>query len=140
RAAWPALDVGEARFGEYLGARSDADEAHAGDLYLACACVDKVPGAHEAFEAGPFHDACGALGAVNATPDRVEDAKQAVRRQLLDGALADYAGRGALRGWLKVTLTRELIRQVGGDKRQVRLDTGELANRVGGTDPETEYL
>src|SRR2546430_2215295 len=77
----------------------------------------------------------------SASTDHVEDAKQNVRKHLLDGALADYGGRGDLRAWLRVTLTRELLRLVGGDKRQVRLDTGEMANQVGsGSDPETQYL
>jgi RNA polymerase sigma-70 factor (ECF subfamily) len=154
RAAWPDLPLSSLRFYGYLGERlsstSALDQAlertRAADLYLCCACLDGVKNAVESFEAHPFREAAASLRQLNAPADTVEDAKQIARQILLSSkgerraALAEYAGRGDLRSWLRVILTRELLRLLG-DVRELRLDTGELANAVGAQhDPETEYL
>src|SRR5437868_12536241 len=105
RAAWPEIELDEPRFIAYVHARQPHSAAvHAGDMYLACACLEHVPGAWAALEAGPFREACTALARIAAPADRIADATQAVFRQLLGGTLADYAGRGKLRAWLKVLL------------------------------------
>ena len=45
-----------------------------------------------------------------------------------------------MRIWLKVMLTRDLLRRLRGERREVALDTGELAHRVASRDPEADYL
>jgi len=141
RTAWPAIELDEQRFLGYVRARQlDSTALHVDDLYLACACIERAPGAWAAFEAGPFREACTALAHIAAPADRVADATQAVFRQLLGGTLADYAGRGKLRAWLKVMLTRDLLRRLRGERREVPLDSGELAHRVTSRDPEADYL
>lgn len=88
------------------------------DLYLACACVRDVPGAHAALEAAHFARLAGALqkqfrGAPEAT---VEDACQKVRQKLLlasPGAgphLLTYSGEGGLVAWIRVIAVRQLIK------------------------------
>jgi RNA polymerase sigma-70 factor (ECF subfamily) len=145
RGAWPSLGLAPLKFCAYLAERlgdeGTLEDLRAPDLYLACACVERVDGAQQLFEDGPFREASLGLSRINAPSDRIEDAKQNVRRQLLDGALADFAGRGDLRGWLRVTLTRQLLRLIGREQRQVALHTDQLIQKVGAAaDPETEYL
>lgn len=89
------------------------------DLYLACACVRNVPGAHAALEAAHFARLPAALrkqfrGAPEAT---VEDACQKVRQKLLlasPGAggphLLTYAGEGGLVAWIRVIAVRQLMK------------------------------
>src|SRR5204863_6063057 len=54
--------------------------------------------------------------ATGATKDQVQEVKQVLRVQLLvpkDGkppGIAGYRGKGPLRGWVRITATRELIR------------------------------
>jgi RNA polymerase sigma-70 factor (ECF subfamily) len=141
RAAWPEIDLDEERFLAYLRARHLGSTAlHVNDAYLACACIHRVPGAWAVFEAGPFRDACAALAYLAAPADRVADATQAVFGRLLGGTLADYAGRGKLRTWLKVMLTRELLRRLRGERREVPLDCRQLAHHVTSRDPEADYM
>jgi RNA polymerase sigma-70 factor (ECF subfamily) len=148
RAAWPAIALDPDRFCAYLAARvGDATLAalRAPDLYLACACVAEVPAAVQAFDA-LLAEVAKRLRSVARSPQMLEDAKQIAREVLLQRgdrppALADYAGRGDLRGWLRITLGRELVRLMRVDQGIRRLDTAELA-RVADEDddPETAYL
>ena len=121
RTAWPTVSIDEARLAEFLATRiTGADLASAlaaapTDLALAAACADQEPTAHAAFDAVLTEvDAAGS--AVNATPDLVAEVKQLLRVQLLvarDGkppGITGYHGKGPLRGWVRITATRELIR------------------------------
>jgi RNA polymerase sigma-70 factor (ECF subfamily) len=150
RADRPTLEVPAEAFVAHVARKASAttqlDKLVAADLYLACACARADPAALEALEAGPFGAAAAAV-ARGANPDVLEDAKQVVRRQLLtsDGTrppgIADYAGRGALGAWLRVVLTRELVRLSGVARRHPQVDTDELAALPEvGSDPEVGYL
>jgi len=81
--------------------------------------------------------------------DRVlDDARQLVREQLLsprpDGrrGIESYSGRGSLRGWLKVTVTRRLLRVLRRDRREVPISADELFDAISSeTDgPELVHL
>jgi RNA polymerase sigma-70 factor (ECF subfamily) len=89
--------------------------APAADLALAAACVAGEPTAHAAFDAVLVEvDAAGA--STRASRDLVDEVKQILRLQLLVAqsdkppAIAGYRGKGPLRGWVRITATRELIR------------------------------
>jgi RNA polymerase sigma-70 factor (ECF subfamily) len=45
-------------------------------------------------------------------------------------ALRDYAGRGDLRGYLRVSATRALIRAINRGRREVAVDDGEVFDRM----------
>jgi len=103
--------------------RSDPDpigrlaELHAADLWLARSALAGDAAAVEeldrAFLAPAVEDASARVGGGRQHADELH---QVLRHDLLvgrgrsGGALRSYRGRGPLRGWLRVTATRELIR------------------------------
>jgi RNA polymerase sigma-70 factor (ECF subfamily) len=152
RAAWPTIAVPDAIFAAFLAVRvSDAADLRAalrtlpaGDLYLACACAGGDPIAHAAFD-GLLTEVDAAAGPIRAPADTVDEVKQMLRAQLLlprEGrppAIGGYAGRGSLRGWLRITATRELVRQIKKMLRDVPLEQAIL-DQPGDKDPALERL
>jgi RNA polymerase sigma-70 factor (ECF subfamily) len=122
RAAWPAVHIEPAAVVDFVAQRlagPDLAGAHAAapaaDLLLAAACTAQEPTAHAAFDA--ILGEVDAAGASTRSPrDLVDDVKQLIRVQLLvakDGrppGITGYRGKGPLRGWVRITATRELIR------------------------------
>jgi RNA polymerase sigma-70 factor (ECF subfamily) len=149
---WPRVLFDEDKLVTFIGERLGGSDlvaaltaAPAADLALAAACVAQEPTAHAAFDTVLTEvDAAGA--STGATTDQVEEVKQLLRVQLLvakDGkppGIAGYRGRGPLRGWVRITATRELIRHKKKRTREVsftqRLDT-YLSD---GVDPAFEDL
>lgn len=120
-----------------------------GDLYLAYACAHGETLALEAFEAEFGRDidlAIARSGNVNLAKDEF---RQLVRNKLFVASpgrrpkIADYAGRGDLRSWVRVTALRmivDLVRQHAGD-REVPLEAEALgAIPAPGDDPELDYM
>jgi RNA polymerase sigma-70 factor (ECF subfamily) len=149
RAAWPDIALTPGRFCEFLAPHLTSSRAlgslHAADLYLACACVDGDAAGLRAFEA-LLGEVGRKLRRLARDSEVLADAQQRVRQVLVRQGerapvLADYSGRGALGGWLRIILGRELVRLGRREGRQPRLDTGEAALIVDGEDdPETAYL
>jgi RNA polymerase sigma-70 factor, ECF subfamily len=121
RAAWPRVDVPQDQFLRYVTERLPADgagEPALQDLYLACACVRQVPGAHEALEAAHFSRLPGTLRKQfrDAPEATLDEALQLVRQKLLLPAeggpphLATYAGEGGLFSWIKIIAIRQVIK------------------------------
>ncbi len=154
RTQWPSVSFDEDTLAPFVGERIVGDDlatalavAPAGDLALAGACVAQEPTAHAAFDAvlGEV-DAAGA--AVGATRDLVDEIKQLLRLQLLvpkDGkpaGVAGYRGKGPLRGWVRITATRELIRHKRKRAREVPLDASarSLDRLLTRDDPALEAL
>lgn len=159
-AAWPALDVAPHRFARYLGERlprtapvEDAlDAAFAPDLFLACACVDGVPGAAETFTRLHLSSLPAMLARLKPTPSFLDEVHQILAEKLLVRAarggpprLAAYAGTGALGPWVRVAATRvavDLLRQ----RALLPLDDtsrggGDLApGHAALLDPELQHL
>lgn len=134
RTAWPQMKLDELQLAEFLATRiTGADVAAAlascpaGDLAIAAACTAQEPTAHAAFDSvlGEV-DAAGA--ATRAPRDLVDEVKQLLRVQLLvarDGkppGIAGYKGKGPLRGWVRITATRELIRHLKKAKRETPIE------------------
>jgi RNA polymerase sigma-70 factor (ECF subfamily) len=123
RAAFPAVALDRDAFAAYLDERSaSADAAHAADLYLACACVLGVPRAADAFVARHLDKLPAYLGRLARSADFVAEVKQVLATRLLVGTpdgpphVAEYNGRGALEGFVRVAATRtalNLIRHEG---------------------------
>jgi RNA polymerase sigma-70 factor, ECF subfamily len=122
KAAWPDIRIDPGQIVDFIAQRlvgadlaSALATAPAADLVLAAACTAQEPTAHAAFDAvlGEV-DAAGA--STRSTRDLVDDVKQVLRVQLLiarDGkppGIVGYRGKGPLRGWVRITATRELIR------------------------------
>jgi RNA polymerase sigma-70 factor, ECF subfamily len=148
REAHPDVAVAREVFAAYVDARRPSDlDAEAQlraycveDLYLACACVAGDAAALRAFERTcmPHFDAALARW------DRAvaDEARQRLRALLLVDAggrgplLATYAGRGALRKWLRVVAAREAGRTWRADAQSVPTDDDALFDALApATDP-----
>ena len=134
RAKWPTVKLDEDSYAAFVGERITGDDlatalgtAPGADLALAAACAAQEPTAHAAFDSVLVEvDAAGS--ATNSPKDLVDEVKQLLRVQLLvprDGkpaAITAYRGRGPLRGWVRITATRELIRHKKKRQREAPLD------------------
>ena len=122
RAAWPdvSLDDGvfATRFREVTGEDPGA-VAHVADLYLACACATGAPAALAAFDRTIVRDVPRFVDRFRAGAAFADEVAQLLREKLLVGSppkIADYAGRGPLRAWVRVAATRlalDLLRERG---------------------------
>jgi RNA polymerase sigma-70 factor, ECF subfamily len=148
-----ASDLG---FATHLGGIVPADgtpatfeKLRAADLYLAYACASGETLALSAFESEFGRDidlAIARSGNVNLAKDEF---RQLVRNKLFVATpgrrpkIADYAGRGDLRSWVRVTALRmivDLVRQHAGD-REVPLEAEALGSiPAPGDDPELDYI
>ena len=148
RAAWPAVHFDDAVVAAFIAERLDRDAlagAPIADLALAAACVAQEPTAHAAFDA-VLVEVDNAGAATRAPKDVVDDVKQLLRVQLLvsrDGkppGLVGYRGKGPLRGWVRITATRELIRHQKKRARDVPLEKA-LDEALGGkVDPSLDQM
>ncbi|HEY1558168.1 MAG TPA: sigma-70 family RNA polymerase sigma factor [Kofleriaceae bacterium] len=152
RSRWPSVQFDEAKLAPLVGERlTGADlgvaltAAPAADLALAAACIAQEPSAHAAFDSILAEvDAAGS--ATRATRDLVEEVKQLLRVQLLvakEGkppGIAGYRGKGPLRGWVRITATRELIRHKKKRERETPLAASLDTLLTSGSDPALEAL
>jgi RNA polymerase sigma-70 factor (ECF subfamily) len=135
RARWPDVVVELARFAaeivRRLGSDVDAEKlaAHAtDDLYLAIACLDGNRAAIEILERDYFSVIDFAARKVRATVDQANEIRGHLRQLLFTAeptraaALAEFTGRGDLRGYLKTIATRELIRAVNRGRKEEPID------------------
>jgi len=148
RAAWPDIAVAPSRFAGELARRIAAHTGgevsaaalaalYGGDVYLAVACCDG-----DAVAIAPLDELVGrelrhAASKLRASPDQTAEVHAELRRILLvddrergGAALRDYAGRGDLRGYLRVSATRALIRAINRGRREVAVDDGEVFDRM----------
>jgi len=125
RDAWPGIHVPEeelaGRMGRAVGEGGDdatLEALHVGDLHLAVACERRDPAALAALEGA-------VLPAVVRTrrgplPDEV--VQQLREKVIVQGKIAEYGGRGALRQWLRMVGTRLWLDESGKPPREVDLD------------------
>jgi RNA polymerase sigma-70 factor (ECF subfamily) len=127
---WPLVKLGFEAFVGHCQRVLEASEAEAelpreaADLYLCCACVEAQPEALRAFEDEGMGVAKAAIARINRETDFVQDTLQEVWDKLLLGSEArvkQYAGRGPLKAWVRVTATRVAL-----DRLRAR---GRLAGR-----------
>jgi RNA polymerase sigma-70 factor (ECF subfamily) len=155
RREWPAVKFDNAVLANFIGPRlAGVDIATAlatlpaGDVALAAACAAQEPTAHAAFD--DILTEVDAAGATTRAPkDMVDEVKQLLRVQLLvtkddkPAGIAGYKGKGPLRGWVRITATRELIRHLKKAAREVSPSADRQLEELlgGGTDdPMLEKL
>jgi RNA polymerase sigma-70 factor (ECF subfamily) len=150
RSAWPDVQFDDAQLAIFIGPRLAGSDvaaalasAPAADLAIAAACAAQEPTAHAAFDSVLTEvDAAGA--STRAPKDLVDEVKQLLRVQLLvakddkPAGITGYRGKGPLRGWVRITATRELIRHLKKAAREVPLERG-LDDALG-SDPILEQL
>lgn len=152
RAAWPGVELDPARYREHLQRLLAADAApegdwaaglaslHTDDLYLACACLHGLAGAHRAFERAFAERAPAMLGHMHLTPHQVDEVWQLARQRLftaIDGALpriAAYGGRAPLSAWVRTALVRVALNLLDAERRhplvEREVDDEVLAERL----------
>lgn len=140
-------------FVAYLAARLAPDEqdaeamrSHAADLYLACGCTLGIPEAVRIFEA-MLTESAAALHHLHLQPSAIDEVCQMTREKLLVGGpghaprIAEYTGRGTLRGWTRVVLSRTALNALRDQRRDVPLEEALLDQRGTDTcDPELSCL
>jgi len=154
RAAWPEIAVGDdviaARLTERV--RDDAEarleDLHDADLYLAIALADGDKAALRVFEDKLVPQIDVALRRMRLAGGTADEVKQALRFELLvpkdDGAtakIADYAGRGELAAWVRISATRKALKLIRRGDREETLDEILLDHWPANTaDPREKHL
>jgi RNA polymerase sigma-70 factor (ECF subfamily) len=156
RAAWPALTLAPEAFAGHIAdrvrARSDVEAAiaalHAADLFLACACTLGVPAALRALELSHVARIPALVRRVDPSSAFADEVVQEVRDAVLvprapgeAPRIAEYSGRGALAGWMRVVAVRTALRlrkerRAAGDP----LDGEAEVALPGVVDPELDQL
>jgi RNA polymerase sigma-70 factor (ECF subfamily) len=147
-AAWPGVVVASEDWDRFLSARAtSSDELKSlkvADLYLACACERADRTALRAFDATYGRDVAAAYGRFRWVGKSADDVKQELYEKLFTGdapKIADYSGKGELRTWLRVTITRMLINMTTRETRERPTEEALLSALPGAAgDPELEHL
>jgi len=154
RTAWPSLQVDPIAWVTTIAALAPTPFERAQPLgammavdhYLAFACGTGDPAAVAACDAILVREAGFAADGTRMHASVRDEATQVIRTQLLaprgdrPAAIADYAGRGALRSWLRVSVSRELVRLAKAQNRSEPLEEHLLADPGFGDDPAMEEL
>ena len=108
----------------------------AADVYLAIACCDGTQGAIARIEEILARELKHAALKLRATADQTTEIHAELRRILLvdepprRAALREYAGRGDLRGYIRVMATRALIRAINRGRREIAIEDNEFFDRM----------
>jgi RNA polymerase sigma-70 factor (ECF subfamily) len=160
RAAWPGFALEARDVVEFVARQATAELADAAldglrpaDLYLACACARQVPGAIAAFDRDYMREVDVALARMRIGPPRLHDVKQLVRQRLFvaggtaaqptgPGKIAEYAGRGDLRRWVRSVAVRTCLNELRKGRREILVDDEQLIaqHAIAPDDPEIEYM
>src|SRR5262245_61492296 len=117
---FPDFDVPEERFRAWLAEREGVD--HVEDLYLACACASGDGKALRVFDETLASDLAAIHRRYAYLPAEADDFRQLVYEKLFAGdkpKICEYAGRGELKTWVKVALTRLFMNAATRETREV---------------------
>jgi RNA polymerase sigma-70 factor (ECF subfamily) len=136
QSVWPSFGLSLERFALYLSRHAQdgplpAPE-RAGDVYLACACAERVPAAIGAFEQVLAAAVGRAVARIDSSRGFVDLVSQDLRTRLLMGdppKITDYAGRAPFASWLKTAAVRAALnlRRARGDQAHDSLPAGLVA-------------
>jgi RNA polymerase sigma-70 factor, ECF subfamily len=116
--AYPGISLQRDSFIAFADARANTwqgDPERAADMFLACACVERIPTAVAEFLAIFGQRIPLYLGKLARNADLVEEVRQiVVTRSLIGDAgkppgLVGYSAKGSLEGWLRATAVREAL-------------------------------
>ncbi|HEX7666045.1 MAG TPA: sigma-70 family RNA polymerase sigma factor, partial [Polyangiaceae bacterium] len=149
RAAWPAFDVPiellAKTFGDAFGSTENAPASlHAAELYLVAACVAGVAAARHAFAQHYLADVPKYVRKVDASPAFADDVRQRLATSLLVATgegpirLAQYKGRGPLRGFVRVAATRVALNAKR--NKDERVESLSARDGVAEDDPERAVM
>lgn len=153
--AWPLISLADAAFVKAIAANLDgkSDPCAAleaivpGDLFLATACAAGDKWALKQVEALISREVGAILKRKNFSEAETDEIRQALREHLLlarpDGRpkIADYAGRGPLKKWVRVAAVNTALNLRRGVRKEESLDA-EALERMDAPelDPETAYI
>jgi len=156
RAAWPDLAVEPKALVAFIARQLEPDQdpgevldgLRPGDLYLACGCSVGDASAIAAFDRNFMREVDIALARMRIGPPRSNDVKQLVRQRLFvgppgqPGKIAEYAGRGDLRRWVRAVAVRTCLNDLRKGKNEILTDDDQLIAQqaIPGDDPEIEYM
>jgi RNA polymerase sigma-70 factor, ECF subfamily len=154
RAAWPHVEVDAVAWIRALAALapSPLDAEHPfgtilfDDHYVAFACAHGDGAAVAACDSMLVREAGFAADGTRMHASVRDEATQVVRETMFVArgdrppAIADYAGRGALRSLMRVAVSRELVRLAKAQNRAAPLEDHLLADPGYGDDPALEEL
>lgn len=151
-AAWPGVPLTREGFAVHLARcvepGTSLSALHVSDLYLVAACLRGSAEALSAFERTFVPELADVVRRVSPSLD-AEEVVQAQREALFVGTngapprLAEYKGKGALRAWLRVVLTRAALNAAtrGPRERPAADDDTALLDATGGVEsPEIAYF
>ena len=127
---WPRVDVTATALAAHLDRLGipHAEHVHGADLYLACACAANDAAAVATFDQEFAPVIRAAVRRLDSADDFVDEVVQVIRERLLvapgDGAarIADYAGDGPLRAWVRIAAIRIAMNMLRDRKRDVLVD------------------
>lgn len=161
RAAWPDLGLSPETFVKHVAQRLNLDGSKDGDvlaealrkiqaedLYLACACIHGHKGAIATLTRGFIGQVPALISHLHLSKDELEDVCQTLGERLLIGRmdarprLAEYSGRGALLGWIRMAALREALdRRRSQQRTPANADAQEIYARTpDDSDPQQEYV
>ena len=153
RRAWPSVELAADRFFAYLAERIPGEGEpvaalrglHASDLYLACAAASGDTAALAAFDAHCLSVVDRALPRLGIDADVVDEVKQRLRHALLVSErgpprIVGFAGRGALRSWVRVLAVHDAWGLVRAARRDGDADDRLVDLVSAGATPELEYV
>ncbi|HEY4058904.1 MAG TPA: hypothetical protein VGM39_19955 [Kofleriaceae bacterium] len=140
-ARWPRVRLAHRDFVAYLAARMTPGESALqqlssralDDLYLAFGCTIGDENAVGEFDRSILRDIPRALRRGDMDSAHLEDTRQHVATKLLattPPGIASYAGRGSLRGWVRVIAIRESGRLKDGTKQETPVADDALFDAV----------
>lgn len=121
-------------------------QMHTSDLYLACACARGDVRAFAAFDDHCLRPLDRVLGKTGVDADVSAEVKQDIRGRVLIGVggraeILDFAGRGDLRGWVRVMAVRQALRRKGRARRELPMEDDELLQRIAAPgSPELDHV
>jgi RNA polymerase sigma-70 factor (ECF subfamily) len=150
RAVWPQVHVDERVISARLTTRlrddpeSNLEDLHDKDLYLAIALAEGNTEALKVFEAELVPQIDIALRRLRLAGGTADEVKQALRFEMLvdeKKRIGDYAGRGELAAWLRVSATRKALKLIRKVDREETLDEILLDHWPNATPgPERKHL
>ncbi len=154
REAWPAITIETQAWTRALAACSPRPVEPAqplgamlvADHYLAFACGHGDPAAVAACDAILVREAGFAADGTRMHASLRDEAIQIVREQMFahrhdkPPAILNYSGRGPVRAWMRVSISRELVRLAKAQNRSVSLEEHLIADPAFVVDPALEEL
>lgn len=153
RQAFPELAVDVTAFVHHLAHLTEGSvdrlaPGHAADLYLACAAALGQAPAIAEIEQRHLPQALAAAARISTTEADRDDIAQMVREKLFVAdsgaapAIAEYAGRGPLGGWIRVIVVRTALGLKRTEKRtdSVAPEDDALLDLPAATHPELDHI